>query len=286
SEEDLLTYVKGGGSVLVAAGTSTARRGRIPVFGANVVATHDYSRDGERFLTVGDADPSHPSMQSSGNWAGVKFYYAVGVDPANSRVVAHLTDQTPLLLDKSIGEGHALLFASGFDNLTNDLPTQPVFVPFVNQTARYLSGIENRAGSRLVDSFLELRTAKEQAVSVEVIDPAGRRPLSLTEATSAQSYKLTSAGFYEIRLANGREELVGVNADRRESNLALMDDDVLALWRGSSGPDSQKASLAVAQQEPAKPFSLWWYAMLLVLLAAVGESFVAARYLTSRTEEP
>ena len=286
SEEDLVTYIKGGGSVLIAAGTSTAHRGRIPVFGANVAATHDYSRDGERFLTVADADSSHPSMQNSGNWAGVKFYYAVAVDPANSRVVAHLTDQTPLLLDKSIGEGHALLFASGFDNLTNDLPTQPVFVPFVNQTARYLSGIENRAGFRLVDSFLELRTAKEQAVSVEVIDPGGRRPLSLTEATSAQSYKLTSAGFYEIRLANGREELVGVNADRRESNLALMDDDVLALWRGTGGPDSQQASLAVAQQEPAKPFSLWWYAMLLVLLAALGESFVAARYLTSRTEEP
>jgi Aerotolerance regulator N-terminal/von Willebrand factor type A domain len=286
SENDLLGYVRRGGSVLVAAGASTARRARIPVFGANVVASHDYSRDGARFLAVGDADSSYPSMHGSGNWAGVKFYYAVAVDPADSRVIARLTDQTPLLLDKAIGEGHALFLASGLDNLTNDLPTQPVFVPFVNQTALYLSGTEDRAGSRLVDSFLELRTAKEQAVGVEIIDPAGHRPLSLTEAASAQSYQLTSAGFYQVRLANGREELVGVNADRRESNLALIDDDVLALWRGKSGPGSQPASVAVARQDPAKPDSLWWYAMLVVLMAAVGESLVAARYIASRTEDP
>ena len=90
-------------------------------------------------------------------------------------MVARLTDQTPLLLDKKIGEGRVLLLASGLDNLTNDFPLHPVFVPFVEQTARYLSGTESRSGSRLVDSFLELRTAKEQAVSVEVVDP-GRPP--------------------------------------------------------------------------------------------------------------
>ncbi len=172
-ENDLLRYVRGGGSILIAAGTSAARRSRIPVFGDNILGTHDYSRDAERFLTVGEADSSHPSMKSSESWAGVRFYYAVAVDPSSSHVIVRLTDQTPLLLEKKIGEGHALLFASGLDNLTNDFPVQPVFVPFVKQTARYLSGTEDRNGSRLVDSFLELRTAKDQAVSVEVIDPGG-----------------------------------------------------------------------------------------------------------------
>ena len=148
-------------------------------------------------------------MANSERWAGVKFYYAVAVDPSNSRVVARLTDQTPLLLDKKIGEGHVLLLASGLDDLTNDLPVHPVFVPFVKQTALYLSGTADRSGSRLVDSFLELRTSKEQAVSVEIVDPAGRRPLSLQEATTAESYQLTSSGFYDVRLANGRRDLVG-----------------------------------------------------------------------------
>jgi hypothetical protein len=285
-ENNLVRYVRSGGSVLIAAGTSAARRGHIPVFGGSIVETHDYSRDGERFLTVGETDSSHPSMESSGGWAGVRFYYAAEVDPSDSRIVVRLTDQTPLLLDKKIGEGHALLFASGLDNLTNDLPVEPVFIPFVKQTARYLSGMEDRNGSRLVDSFLELRTTKDQAVSVEVIDPRGRRPLSLKEAASAQSYQLTSTGFYEVRLANGSHSLVGVNADRRESDLETIPDDVLALWRGNGGADSHQQAAAAEEERPAKPRSLWWYAMLLVLAAALAESLLAARYLTSQAEKP
>jgi hypothetical protein len=284
-ESDLLRYVQGGGGVLIAAGTSAGHRSHVPVFGDNILATHDYSLDAARFLTVGETDSSHPSMQDGGRWAGVKFYYAVSVDPSNSRVVARLTDQTPVLLDKKIGEGHALLLASGLDDLTNDFPVQPIFVPFVKQTALYLSGTEDRNGSRLVDSFLQLRTTKEQAVSVEIVDPAGHRPLSLKEATSAESYQLTSAGFYEVRLANGRQELVGVNADRRESNLEVIPDDELSLWRGSGGTEQAAAAGAGEGSEPVKPRSLWWYAMILVLVAALVESLLAAGYLTTRREE-
>jgi Aerotolerance regulator N-terminal/von Willebrand factor type A domain len=285
-ENDLARYVRGGGSVLIAAGTSAAHGGRIPILDDNVIAGRDYSRDGERFLTVAETDSSHPSMRGSEGWAGVRFYYAVAVDPSDARVIARLSDQTPLLLDKKIGEGHALLFASGLDNLTNDFPVQPVFVPFVKQVARYLSGTEDLNGSRLVDSFLELRTAKDQAVSVEVIDPAGHRPLSLKEAASAQSYQLTSAGFYSVRLANGTQDLVGVNADRRESNLEPIPDDVLALWSGKSSAGSQQMAAAAAQQDRENRESLWWYAMLLVLVAAVGESLLASRYLVTQAEKP
>ena len=185
-----------------------------------------------------------------------------------------------------MGEGHSLLFASGLDDLTNDFPVQPVFVPFVKQVARYLSGTEDRNGSRLVDSFLELRTTKDEAVSVEVIDPAGHRPLSLKEATSAQSYQLTSAGFYGVRLANGKEDLVGVNADRRESDLEPIPDDVLALWKGTGGSNSQPQANLGEHQDQERPQSLWWYAMLLVLVAALGESLLAARYLVTQAEKP
>jgi aerotolerance regulator-like protein/VWA domain-containing protein len=285
-ENDLARYVQGGGGVLIAAGTSTGHRARIPLLGNSVLATHDYSRDAARFLTAGDTDLSHPSLANSERWSGAKFYYAVAIDPSNARVVARLTDQTPLLLDKKIGEGHALLLASGLDDLTNDLPVQPVFVPFVKQTALYLSGTADRGGSRVVDSALELRTSKDEAVSVEIVDPAGHRPLSLQEATTAESYQLTTSGFYDVRLANGRRDLVAVNPDRRESNLEVVPDDDLALWRGNSAAQPQQAAAAVAESEPAKPRSLWWYAMFLVLLASIAESAIAGRYLATQREEP
>src|SRR5579862_9185709 len=285
-EESLTRYVRSGGSVFIAAGTSAARRPRLPLLGGSVLDTRYYSREGERFLTVGDVDPSYPSIEKADRWAGVKFYFSVRVDTTGSRVVAKLTDQTPLFLEKKVGEGRVLLLASGLDNLTNDFPLHPDFVPFVEQTARYLSGLAQRSGARVVDSFLELRTAKEQAVGVEVVDPDGRRPLSLQEATSAQSYQLTRAGFYQLRLADGRQDLVGVNADRRESDLDVIAPDVLSLWRGSGSKESQSASTPVDAQEQDKPYSLWWFVILLVLATALAESFLSSRYLGVQREEP
>jgi hypothetical protein len=280
-ENDLLRYVQSGGGVWIAAGTSAAHGARIPVFGGNILESRGYSRSGEHFYSVGEADPSHPSVEKADRWSGVKFYFAVRVDPGDAHVAVRLADQTPLLLERKIGEGTVLLFASGLDNLTNDFPLHSVFVPFVEQTAWYLSGTERRSGSRTVGSFLELRSSKEQAVSVEVIDPDGHRPLSLKEALSAQTYQLTRAGIYELRLANGRHDVIGVNADRRESDLAVIPDDVLSLWRGN--PAAGAAQSAVGEQ--TKPYGLWWYVMLIVLAAAFAESLLADQYLGIQQEE-
>lgn len=285
-ENNLASYVRGGGSVLIAAGTSMGRRSRVPVLGANILQTHFYSSGGDRFLVVGDTDPSHPSIASTSRWSGVKFYYAAAADDSNSRVVARLTDGTPLLLDKKIGEGRVLLFDSGLDNLTNDFPLHPDFVPFMEETAFYLSGTAHHSGSRTVDSFVELRTAKERAVGVEVIDPEGGRPLSLGDAANAQAYQVTRAGFYQLRLADGRQDLIGVNADRRESDLAAITDEMLSLWSGDRDQGSAPAATAGDPQEKNNPYALWWYVMLFVLAAAVAESWVANRYLGIRREDP
>jgi hypothetical protein len=290
-EKDLLGYVRGGGSVLMALGTAAAGRGRVPIFGNTIEETHDYSRElsngHERFLRVGETDPSHASVGKAGNLSGVKFYYVVRVDAADSRVVARLTDHTPVLMDKKIGEGRGLLLASGLDNLTNDFPLHPVFVAFVEQTARYLSGAGRTAGARQVDSLLELRTADEQGLArdlgVEVVDPDGQRPLSLKVAATAQSVRLTRSGFYQLRLASGRQEVVGVNPDRRESDLAVMPDEVQALWRGN--PRGDQASFSGAQApDRQERRSLWWYIMILALVAALSESWLASRYLSRPIE--
>ncbi|MGH9593114.1 MAG: vWA domain-containing protein, partial [Bryobacteraceae bacterium] len=142
-----------------------------------------------------------------------------------------------------------------------------------------------RSGSRLVDSYLELRSSNEQTVSVEVIDPDGRRPLSLKDASFAQTYQLTQAGFYELKLANGRHDVIGVNADRRESNLDVIPDDALALWRGSPNADAAQTSVSGAVQQQTRPYSIWWYIMVLVLVAALAESLLADQYLSTRQED-
>jgi len=291
-EHALSTYVAKGGNVMIALGTSAAHAARIPLWGGNTQNAQNYARDGAS-ATVGQVDFNHPALEQeqpggdNGGWAGVKIDYAAVVDPGNARVAARLTDGTPLLLDKQIGEGHVLLLATGFDNLTNDLPLHPVFVAFVDRAARYLAGTERLSGSRLVDAYVQLRSSTEAAAagSVEVIDPDGRRPLSLNEARTAQSLRMEHAGFYQIHFPNGREAVIGVNPDRRESDLAPMTDDVLQLWSGSSSGSETRPVTTSAAAETKEPVSLWWYVMLLAFLAAMAETIFASRYMGTLREE-
>ncbi len=290
-ESALTGYVTRGGSVFIALGASAAGRSRIPITGATIRRARDYAREssGDRFLAVGETDSSHASIGKVASLPGVRFFYVVDVDPGDARVVARLTDRTPLLIDRKIGEGRVLLFTSGFDNLTNDFPLHPAFVAFVEQTARYLSGAERPASARTVDAFLDLRTAAQSETGtspgVEVVDPDGRRPLSLTEAATAASLRLSRAGFYEVRLANGRQDVVGVNPDRRESDLDVVPDEVMALWHGKRDAPGVAVALAGGVTPQDEPIGLWWYIMLVALLAALAESWLAARHLGIRRDD-
>jgi hypothetical protein len=292
-EHALEAYIAKGGNVLLAIGTSAGRGTRIPLWGGQVQDARNYARNGSG-ISVGQVDFSFPALaqqqpgHDNGGWPEVKVDYAAVIDAAGARVAARLADGTPLVLDKQIGEGHILLLTSGLDNLTNDLPLHPVFVVFVDHAARYLSGAARLSGSRLVDAYVQLRSGTEPATaagSVEVIDPEGRRPLSLSEARTAQSLRLEHAGFYQIHFANGQDAVIGVNPDRRESDLAAIPDDVLQLWSGSSSSTATGTASATAPQEAKQPVSLWWYVMLLAFLTAMAETAFASRYLGTQREE-
>ncbi|HMF65874.1 MAG TPA: BatA and WFA domain-containing protein [Edaphobacter sp.] len=292
-EHTLAQYISKGGNILIALGIGAGHHARIPLWGGDVKDVHDYAHTGGA-ATVSQVDFTHPALQQAepgrdnGGWAETKFFHAAIVDSGQARVVAQLGDGTPLLLDKQIGEGHMLLFTSGLESLTNDLPLHPVFVAFVDKTARYLSGSERMSGSRLVDSFVQLRSVAEpvgDVASVEVVDPDGGRPLSLSEARTVQTFRLQRAGFYQIRFANGHDAVIGVNPDRRESDLEPIAQDVLQLWTGSGGAPAQTAAI-VAADVKYRPVSLWWYVMLLTLIVALAETMLSSGYVSTQREDP
>ena len=293
-EHALAQYVAKGGNVLIVLGTRTARHAPIPLWGGEVQDTHNYVRSGN-VAAVAQVDFSHPALEQAqpgrgnGGWSEVKVLYAAVVDPTLARVAARLTDGTPLLVEKQLGEGHLLLFASGMENLTNDLPLHPLFVAFVDRLARYLSGSEPLSGSRLVDSFVQLRTTGVPVGTVdslEVIDPEGRRPLSLSDARDAQTFRLTRGGFYQIRFANRHDTVVGANPDRRESNLESLPNDLQQLWSGSWDDSVRQRASGRSGEKRKQPVSLWWYVILLALAAASAEIAVASRYIGTQREEP
>jgi hypothetical protein len=283
-EENLKKYVQAGGSVLIALGSASATKPRVPVFDEAIAESRMSSRTADRFQGAASVDLSHPALSRTNSFDGVKFYQTIQVVPGKSRVLAKLTDQTPLILEKKIGEGRAIVFASTFDNIANDFPLHTSFVPFIEQSAYYLSGVEKSAADIGVDSYLELRSSKDQGTSVEVLDPDGKRSLSLKDSTSAQNFRLPREGFFEVRRANGRHELIAVHADRRESDLTVIPKETQALWQNMGLGGEQNAGPGGPGTSRTAPWSLWWYFALALLIVSLLESLFASRYLVAENQ--
>ena len=286
-DSGLQNYVRNGGSVLVSLGPAAAVLPRVPVLDEAIQSSDYAGREGDRFLTVTDVDAGHPALRAVDRFNGVKFYQTIHVNPMKSKVLAKMNDQTPLVMERNIGEGKVLVFASTFDNVSNDLPLHASWVPFVTQTALYLGGGGAEQPVNLpVDSYVELRSSDNSnksttAAAAEVLDPDGKRVFSLEEAVKATNFALDREGFFEIKTAGGRRSLVAAHADRRESDLAQIPKETLDLWKGTGSLDAPGGSGAGSGQESAteKPWPLWPYILLLLLGVAVAESVVADRYL-------
>lgn len=275
-EQALSGYVRAGGALLIALGPSSAGHKRVAIFDGAIRETRYASRDGDRFETANVLDPAHPVTHQAGNWAGVKFYRSVRVEPGALRVAARLSDQTPLLIEEQVGDGRVLVFASTFDNVSNDFPVHAGFVPFVDETAHYLARLDDRPANFSVGSYLELRAAREPGAAIGVFNPQGARALTLAESTTAPAIELSQQGFYEVRRPHGRNELVAVNPDRHESDFDVIPRETLALWE-NTGQGSRAAS--GGGEAVRQPLDFWWYIMILVLALAVAESLVGNLHL-------
>ena len=113
---------------------------RICVCCACSTSSHDYTRDDIRFASVAAVDEAYAPAGPLAGWQGIKVFYVTRVDAPQAEVGLRLADQTPLLLEKTLGKGRVVLLSTGLDRLTTDLPLHPQFVAFVDRLASYLSG--------------------------------------------------------------------------------------------------------------------------------------------------
>ena len=213
---------------------------------------------------------------------GVKFYrYAQLPVGKEDNVPARLSDGSPLLLERRLGEGRLLILASSLGNIWNDLPVNPVFVPFVLETARYLSGLDRRLQQVNIDSILEL--GGRLGAGVQVFNPSGERALTLAGSVAGEDLRLTELGFYELRRA-GASELAAVNPDPRESNLRPMEADLVSTWEKTgrnqeAAPMEGNKSLIVPP-----PLKLWKILLVLLVLIALVESIFGNYHLKVQRE--
>ncbi len=239
--ELLANYVRVGGGLLLTAGPDVDAM-IIREALQNVVQTSWRLREGAP-LRFAPADSRHPVFRvfgGVGTLGNVNFSRAALVEAgASSDIVARYSDGTPALVDEAAGEGRVLLFASDLNNVWNNFPLQPAFVPFVHETLRHLA--------------FARPTTTEYVVGA-LAGPAGRTP-----------------GVVELR---GRR--VAVNVDPRESDPSRTSADQFraSVSRLAAGAGQQAGAEAQQREDGQR---LWQYALLLMVVSLAAEGMLGRR---------
>ena len=270
-------YVEGGGRALLAAGPRSSGLTALPVTGQPLRTNPQMGAQAS--LAIGEVDTTHPALRGVEELRSANFTRAVSVEPTEAdRVLMRLADGTPLLLERSLGSGRVLLFTSSLDKEWNDLPLQPAFVPLMARIANELLGGAGFTSEADLGSTLAVRALG--FAGGQIFDPSGDAALGL--GAGRDDVLLDQVGFYEV-VGGGTSQLVAVNFDGRESDLAPVGATTLERWKGLGvRPGESTAPVPVATQSDRVPSSLGPLLVMLLLMLVVVESLVGNWHLRIR----
>ena len=276
----LEAYVNDGGRALIVVGPRSTALTRVPITGqAFESATTTMGRGPQDYVSIGAMDSTHPIVRGLDTLRGARFTQHAGVVAgAEDDVLISLETSSPLLIERRLGSGRVLLFTSSIDRAWNDLPVHPVFVPFVAGLANHLLGGAGFSNEAELGSTLALRAMGMQGG--QIFDPSGGPALGLGGGTD--DVLLDQVGFYELA-GGGRTELVAVNFDIRESDLAAIDAQTLDRWQGlgTQAQGERQAATQGSTRDPVlAPLGRWF--LVLLILAAAMESWVGNWHLRVR----
>ncbi|MDH4072223.1 MAG: BatA and WFA domain-containing protein [Gammaproteobacteria bacterium] len=279
-ETALTEFTGNGGNLLVFAGERAAARESLPVSGHRPTAAS--LRPADRFLAIGRIDTRHPVLAGTDGWQGVAVVRNLPIaELPGDEVLIRLSNNEPFLIERRLGGGRMLLVTGALDNRWNDLPVRPVFVSFMVEAARYLSGVGAIERTHTAGASLPLALA--DGSSGQVVDPDGNTVLSLADTTREQQVRLEKTGFYEVHTTEGRT-LIAANVDSRESDLAKITQQVLDDWQASTGVQGVATGAGFTAEVP-QTVPLWQWALMVLALVVIGESILGNMSFTPRDTE-
>ncbi|MDH3440608.1 MAG: BatA and WFA domain-containing protein [Gammaproteobacteria bacterium] len=280
-EAALIDFIASGGNLLAFAGDRAAGLETLPVTGHRHAETAIRPQSSD-FLSVGQIDTRHPILSATEGWQSVNVTRNLPLEVQDGdEVLIRLENNEPFLIERRMGQGRLLLMPATLDNQWNDLPVRPVFVSFIIETARYLSGISEIQKTYTTGASLPL--ARAGNTSGQVIDPDGNTVLSLADTTRDQQIKLNKPGIYEVYTPQGLS-LVAANIDPRESDLRKVTQEVLDNWQEATGGTAVTAGARyTAEQE--NTVELWHWLLMVLALIVIGESILGNMHLSPRRME-
>jgi hypothetical protein len=280
-EAALVEFLNEGGSVLAFAGERAALLETLPLSGHRH-ADSSVRQAADEFQSVGRIDSRHPVLSQTEGWQGINVSRNLSLEPLDGdEVLIRLENNDPFLIERRVGNGRLILMPSMLDNQWNDLPAKPVFVSFVIEAARYLSGVNDIRKTYTTGATLPLALAGNTAG--QVVDPDGETILSLADTTREQQIKLNKPGVYEVYTPQG-QSLIAANIDPRESDLRKVTQEVLDNWQQATGGQPVVAGTAFRSEEE-NVIELWHWILLILAIVVIGESFMGNMHLSPRNTE-
>ncbi len=299
----LVTFVEGGGGLFMAVGPRatwpSARAAWLP---ASIGPPLDRTRGAARLsgMDYGHAVFEPFRAPRSGDFSTARFYSYRSLGAASdASVLARFDTGEPALVERAAGRGRVIVYASTLDLSWNDLALKPMFLPFVHQLGRHLSGFREQPSWLTIGQVLDIDAAEIAAGATSgsaaraadgraILAPSGQRrdlPVAVAApgatAAPAAALELNEQGFYEIR-GSGRDAgpviVAASNVSLAESNLDRMDPQELVAavtGNGSSGSTSAQDVLPDEAQELAQ--RVWWYLLFAGILLLIAETVLAHR---------
>ena len=306
----LRRYLQAGGGLLVAVGSGSRGDwpGAVETSGTSGPATDDNAwLPGRLGPVAGSTGPltllatalTHPLFEQAGDaLSSAQIFSYRQVEPTRrDQVLAQLGNGAPVLLERQVGEGRALVLALPLDNSWSDLPLQPGFVLWLKNAVNYLADYQPLPAYYTVGDVIDLSTlsASWQEVapapwSVTVRTPAGR---ALRLSTEQPWLQTEQTGLYRILLdetnvamAASPTRPLAVASAPAESDLSRLPADAflarierpapVATAAGNT-PENQAGLLRQEREQ-----SWWWYLLASLLLLLLVEMFISARQVSSQ----
>ncbi len=296
----LRAFVDVGGGLVIAPGASRVEswpadwRGVMP---AAVGAVVDRTSDAGG--TLSSLDYAHPIFEifnapRSGDFSTARFYRYRALTPQNGGVVAaRFDDASPAVVERAVGSGKVVVWASSFDQNWTNLPLQPVFLPFVHQLAKHVGRYADPRASYTAGEVLDLSRhgeitapftsarGAESTLELTLQAPSGARE-RLSASGANHLATLREQGFYELRgpstpVGSGRP--IAVNVEPAESDLSHLDpqDVVVAVTpvAGQRQPGSDFSAGTPQDQEQRQ--KIWWYLLMGALFLMAVETALSNR---------
>ena len=230
----------------------------------------------------------------SGDFSTARFYrYRALSAAADASVLARFDDGAPALVERAVGTGRLVVWASSMDAYWTNLPLQPVFLPFVHQLGRYVGRyadprpwftagdvVDLSRHGELTAPFLAGRGA-DSTTELVLQSPSGARQ-RVTATGINHLLTLREQGFYELRGSDtpvGSGRPIAVNVDPAESDLSHLDpQEVVAAVTAVNGERQPGADFnAATPQEQERRQRVWWYLLLGALFVMAVETTLSNR---------